>query len=118
MLQGLVYDNNILRSLYNGSLMKSIYKQPYIKYISTDKINVRLAKYNKISDMKGELLVILTSNEINIYDIDLIIKIPSKYKYIKCNNKNNCITKSNSTLNCKINLHKKDIKLRICFNSY
>jgi len=31
MLQGLIYDSNILRSLYNGTLMKSVFKLPYIE---------------------------------------------------------------------------------------
>ena len=125
MLQGLVYDNTILRSLYNGTLMKSVFKLPYIESINSDRVNVRLAKYKKNSfdNSKGELWLILTSNDNNSHNITITINIPLNYRNIKCKNINNflfseenCIISSNGKMTCQVSINKKnDINIRLCF---
>ena len=120
MLQGLVYDNEIMRSLYNGSLMNSAYQDPHIISISSNKIAIRLAKYRSINNY-GELLIILSSmNKLNHY-ISININITKNYNIVRCKlyrNDFNCIYEYGSVVKCYINIRSYyDRYIKLCFTS-
>ena len=86
LLQGIVYNSDTLRSLYNGSLTKNVYKQPHILSINNDNIGTRYAKFyqntnNKYDNIK---LILVSMDNISRY-VNITINITKYFRKIRCN---------------------------------
>ena len=119
ILQGMVYDPEILRSLYNGTLIKESYNNPHIELLDNEYIGIRIAKYfkNKTTSI-GILKIILTSmiSKLSNITCNLYIKIPKRFMNINSNyllQKYNCANLKNR-LKCKISF-KNSIRIELFF---
>lgn len=122
LLQGLVYNSDILRSLYNGTLMKKSFSSPHILNIyGKKKIALKLAKYQQINDNYGELYLVLSSLDKFNKFIKIYVNITKQYNLIRCNKSNfyeikKCNLISKKIVECKLKINGSSLtKYRLCF---
>ena len=115
ILQGIVYNSKILRNLYNGNLLKNVFKHPHILSINYN-IGVRFAKFIKNNHRLGHLKINLVSmNSINKY-VKIIINNTNFFKL--CYNLKDCYSLKNNYTICKFRLKAyNDKNIILCFNS-